>query len=499
MSQTAQRPAWAGHLPAGLDVAAVDLLAGESLTRSWQRRWSERPAFPLLRDLDGTWISCEELEERTRAKALALLAAGVVPGARLLLSASTSAEFVVAYVAALRAGAVVVPLNPAYTETEVARVVCDARPAAAVVDDSERAEWIRAAAERPIPIWGVDLDLPAGSDAPLDRSATDDPALLIYTSGTTGRPKGAPLTHGNLLASAAALNLAWRWDPDDRLLLTLPLFHLHGLGVGINGSLCAGAAIVLRAKFDVDDVADHCAGGVSLFFGVPAMFQRLAESGRMGAMRELRLLVSGSAPLPAALANEIEAAAGQVPLERYGMTETVMLTSNPYEGPRRPGTVGFPLPGVDVRLDESGEVEVRGPNVIAGYRERPDANAEAFTADGWFRTGDLGEIGEDGYLTLVGRSKDLIITGGFNVHPLEVEEVLEQHPGVREVAVVGRPSDRWGEEVTAVVVADRPVDAEQLRADAARRLAPYKVPKTIEFAGELPRNALGKLQRNELR
>jgi malonyl-CoA/methylmalonyl-CoA synthetase len=497
MASTAQSPAWAAHLPAGLTAGSLDLLAGESLTRCWSLRWSEHPARRQLRDLDGTWISSAELEERTRAKALSVLGAGIAPGDRLLLSAGSSAELVIAYAAALRAGAVVVPLNPAYTEPEVARVVRDARPVAAVVDATERAAWIARASDRPLPIWGVDLDLPAGADAPLDRSTRDDPALLIYTSGTTGRPKGALLTHGNLLASATALNLAWRWEPGDTLLLTLPLFHLHGLGVGINGSLCAGAAIALRPRFDVDDVAAQ--DGVSLFFGVPAMYQRLAASQRLHVLRHLRLLVSGSAPLPASLADEVAAATGQIPLERYGMTETVMLTSNPHDGPRRPGTVGFPLPGVDVRLATSGEVEVRGPNVIAGYHERPDANSEAFTADGWFRTGDLGEFGDDGYLTLVGRCKDLIITGGFNVHPLEVEEALGGHPDVLEVAVVGRASDRWGEEVTAVVVAERPVAVEELRAHVARRLAPHKVPKVIEFAGELPRNALGKLQRSQLR
>jgi malonyl-CoA/methylmalonyl-CoA synthetase len=192
-------------------------------------------------------------------------------------------------------------------------------------------------------------------------------------------------------------------------------------------------------------------------------------------------------------------AAGQLPLERYGMTETVMLTSNPYDGPRKPGTVGFPFPGVELRLAAAGEVEVRGPNVIAGYYQRPDANAEAFTDDGWFRTGDLGELDDDGYLRLVGRSKDLIITGGFNVHPREVEEALATHPDVLEVAVVGRASPTWGEQVTAVVVAERPIAIEDLRAHAAKSLAPYKVPKTIEFADELPRNALGKVLRSELR
>jgi malonyl-CoA/methylmalonyl-CoA synthetase len=208
--------------------------------------------------------------------------------------------------------------------------------------------------------------------------------------------------------------------------------------------------------------------------------------------------VSGSAPLPAALAKGIAAAAGQIPLERYGMTETVMLTSNPYEGERRPGTVGFPLPGVEARLAGTGEVEVRGPNVIAGYYRNSDADEDAFTDDGWFRTGDLGEFDDDGYLRLVGRSKELVITGGYNVYPREVEEVLQEYPGVAEVAVIGRPSEKWGEEVTAVVVASGRVEAEDLRAHAASRLAPYKVPKRVEFIDELPRNALGKVVRSGL-
>jgi malonyl-CoA/methylmalonyl-CoA synthetase len=209
--------------------------------------------------------------------------------------------------------------------------------------------------------------------------------------------------------------------------------------------------------------------------------------------------VSGSAPLPAVLAQEVARQAGQIPLERYGMSETVMLTSNPYDGPRKPGTVGFQLPGVELRLAELGEVEVRGPNVIAGYYQRPEADDEAFTDDRWFRTGDLGELDEDGYLRLAGRSKELIITGGYNVHPREVEEALGTHPHVREVAVIGRASEAWGEEVTAVVVAQRPIDANELRAYAARHLASYKVPKRIEFASELPRTALGKLRRRELK
>jgi malonyl-CoA/methylmalonyl-CoA synthetase len=307
-----------------------------------------------------------------------------------------------------------------------------------------------------------------------------------------------PLSDGNLLASATAVGLAWRWEPEDRLLLTLPLFHVHGLGVGLNGALCAGASVALAAGFDPGEVAAGCEAGATLFFGVPTMYHRLMQSGAAAPMRSLRLMVSGSAPLPAALAEELGRVTGQIPLERYGMTETVMLTSNPYDGPRKPGTVGLPLPGVDVRLREGGEVEVRGPNVIAGYYERPDADADAFTDDGWFRTGDVGEHDEDGYLRLVGRSKELIITGGYNVYPREVEEVLGTHPDVREVAVIGRPSERWGEEVTAVVVAEGSVDAQALREYAARQLAPYKVPKRVEFTDELPRNAMGKIVRGDL-
>jgi malonyl-CoA/methylmalonyl-CoA synthetase len=235
-----------------------------------------------------------------------------------------------------------------------------------------------------------------------------------------------------------------------------------------------------------------------MFFGVPAMYQRLAGAGRLQAFKPLRLLVSGSAPLPAALSHEIAQGAGQIPLERYGMTETVMLTSNPYDGPRRPGTVGLPLPGVRLRLAQSGEVEVQAPSVIAGYYRNPEADAESYADDGWFRTGDLGEFDEDGYLRLVGRSKDLIITGGYNVYPREVEEALQTHPGVFEVAVIGRPSDKWGEEVTAVVVAGGEVDVDELRSHAAGRLAAYKVPKRVEFIDELPRNALGKVIRGGL-
>jgi malonyl-CoA/methylmalonyl-CoA synthetase len=488
------------HLKTGVDPGDVDLVADGTLVRRWRRRWQEHPSGHQLQAVDGSWLSSDELESRTERAARGFRAAGLVPGERLLLSARSSAELIIAYVAALRAGLIVVPVNPDYTSVEIGRIVHNARPDAAVVDADHTAAWIRDASPTPIRIAGIDLkELPAPSDEEqIDLARSDDAALLLYTSGTTGSPKGALLTHANLLSSATAVNLAWRWEPDDALLLVLPLFHLHGLGVGVNGSLCAGASIMLRPRFDATDVAEHARRNASMFFGVPAMYQRLASAGLCQALRSLRLLVSGSAPLPAALASEIAAGVGQIPLERYGMTETVMITSNPYEGERKPGTVGFPLPGVDVRLASDGEVQVTGPNVTSGYDNSLEATAEAFTDDGWFRTGDLGEIDAAGYLRLVGRSKDLIITGGLNVHPREVEEALASHPCVREVAVVGRASERWGEQVTAVVVAVRPVDPEELKAHAANHLAPYKVPKEVEFVAELPRNALGKILRGEL-
>jgi malonyl-CoA/methylmalonyl-CoA synthetase len=489
------------HVPAELADEPPDLCQDGSLPGRWLRRWTETGSQPQLRGPDGQWLTGAELEQRTRETANRLRATGLAAGDRFVISAGSSVEFVVAYVAALRAGLVVMPLNPAYTEAEVAGLVRDARPSAAAVDDERRSRWI-AGASADTKLHGIELELPPpgpGDAAELDNSSAEDPALLVYTSGTTGRPKGALLSHGNLLASATAVNIAWRWEPQDCLLLTLPLFHVHGLGVGLNGSLCAGAQIVLRPKFDAADVAEHAGAGPSMFFGVPTMYQRLTATGNVKALGALRLLVSGSAPLPAALAEAIAQATGQIPLERYGMTETVMLTSNPYHGERRPGTVGFPLPDVELRLaGERNEVEVRGPNVIAGYWRNSEANAASFTPDGWFRTGDLGELDGDGYLRLVGRSKELIITGGYNVYPREVEEVLLTHPDVVEVAVIGRPSAQWGEEVTAVVVAGRKIDPEALRTHAARELAPYKVPKRVEFVDAIPRNALGKIVRGEL-
>jgi acyl-CoA synthetase (AMP-forming)/AMP-acid ligase II len=340
----------------------------------------------------------------------------------------------------------------------------------------------------------------------IDNTGPDEPALIGFTSGTTGAPKGAVLTHANLLANAESLRLAWRWTPDDRLVHALPLFHGHGLCAALFGSLNAGASAVLMGGFDsgavVDAVAEHRG---TLFFGVPTMYHRLAASGRASGLGRLRLAVSGSAALPAELHREIERASGAVVLERYGMTETLLTVSNPVHGPRRPGSIGFPLPGTEVVLgDEHGgagqggaELRVRGPTVFAGYFNRPAQTAERFDGE-WFVTGDIGVV-EDGYVRLLGRVTEVVISGGHNVYPAEVEDVLSRFPDVAEVAVSGTPSDEWGEVVTAWVVAtSSKLDVEALLQHAAAELAPYKRPRIVRQVDSLPRNSMGKVMRRSL-
>ena len=482
------------HLLPGV---AADLAAGGSLPGAWTRAWAADPSRISLSTLDGVRISAEELEERSGIAAQRYAAAGLGPGDRLLLSAGTSVEMVLAYVGALRAGLTVVPANAGYSSGELSALADAAKPALAVLDDPSRLDSPQCPVTTPLL-----ADLPSsGSGLVLDQAALDDTALIIYTSGTTGKPKGVPLSHGNLLASAHAVRLAWRWTPDDTLALCLPLFHVHGLGVGLHGTLVAGAGAVLMPRFEPSAIA---ASGASLFFGVPTMYHRLAESSSLSALSSLRLAVSGSAPLPSELYEAIRAGSGQVVLERYGMTETVMLVSNPYDGERKPGTVGFPLPGVSLRLEprEGGtaEIQVRGPNVIAGYLDNPAATAEAYTSDGWFRTGDLGTFDADGYLSISGRAKELIITGGYNVYPREVEELLRTHPGIADAAVVGIPSPQWGETVAAFVV---PASSASLRPSeldswCEERLVAYKRPREWHLVESIPRNALGKILRHDL-
>jgi malonyl-CoA/methylmalonyl-CoA synthetase len=456
----------------------------------------------VLADPASGWVNGRQLEERSARVAGRLRATGLQPGDRVLVSAAPSVDLVAAHAGALRAGLVVVPANTGYRREEIAHIVEDSEPAAVLVDDAERAAWCREAGGASLVVAGPDVDLPDGPRPPLDDDVVDasSPALIGYTSGTTGRPKGAVLTHGNLLASVEALLLAWRWTAEDRLVLALPLFHMHGLGVGVHGTLAAGASAVLVPRFDVDAVLDAAERErATLFFGVPTMYERLVASPRAAELGRLRLCVSGSAPMPADLHARFEAASGQRALERYGMTETVMLVSNPYDGERRAGTVGFPLPGVELQLSpKRGEVLVRGPNVFSGYRNQPQATAESFDEDGWFRTGDLGALDADGYLRLVGRAKELIISGGYNVYPREIEDALRAYPVVVDAAVVGTPDRQWGEVVTAYVETDGPLDQDALRRFLDDRLAAYKRPRLVHVVGALPRNALGKVQKHLL-
>jgi malonyl-CoA/methylmalonyl-CoA synthetase len=457
----------------------------------------------LLHTAEHGWRTAAEVERATARIAAGLAAHGLQAGERLILCSASPSQFTDVYLGALRLGMVVVLLNPSCSEAEATHVAADSDPAAAVVADATRGEWIASAA----PSLRVRLDAatPPHSDSaapPLDQAAPDDPALLMYTSGTTGTPKGALLSHGNLLSSAAALRLAWRWTERDRLVLALPLFHAHGLAVGLNGTLLSGASAVLLPRFDAATVLDAAqTHQATLFFGVPTMYARLAAEPRAAELSRLRLCVSGSAPLSAALHQRIEELSGQRILERYGMTETLMLTSNPHDGERRPGTVGLPLPGVELRLNDGdrGEILVRGPNVFAGYWRNPEATRAVLDKDGWFHTGDVGELDDAGYLRISGRSRELIITGGYNVYPREVEDALAAHPGVAEAAVIGVPDDEWGEVVTAFVVARDPqIDVETLQRHARERLAPYKVPRQVHFVAALTRNAMGKVVKQRL-
>lgn len=490
-----------------------ELIAGESLPAVWLDHAARQPDRPCLHDPTEGWISRGELRARGAAVAGRLYAAGLRRGDRVLLCAPSGVALVAAHAACLRMGLVVVPLNAALRRREVTHIVADSSPRGAIIDDAEMRSWVVAGAPDALTCTST-VDLPPGSVPSLDELSADTPAMIGYTSGTTGTPKGAVLTHGNLLAGAEALRRAWGWRSDDRLVLALPLFHMHGLGVGLHGTLLAGASAILQPTFTPDGVPDAVRDHeATLFFGVPTMYHRLADSDRARELAGLRLAVSGSAPLPADLHRRFNSLTGLRVLERYGMTETVMLVSNPLDGDRRPGSVGFPLPGVELQIlppaatpgavaevpdGTAGEIWVRGPNVFSGYWRRPGAGPDA---EGWFATGDIGRRDADGYLYLEGRAGEVIITGGFNVHPREVEEQLADHPGIAEVAVAGRPDEQWGELVVAYVVAApgaRAPSAAELRSHVQDRLAAYKQPRAVVVTEYLPRNALGKIQRHRL-
>src|SRR5256714_2204817 len=452
-------------------------------------------------------LSHDELGRAASGAATRLTEVGVTQGSHVALFAENSAAWIVSYLGLQRLGATVIGMNPAFKEAEAEQILTDSDAAVALVD-AGRQPLIDALRPRLPALRRTARVEEIGSTAPspLAREGRgggsltpDSPAILLYTSGTTGRPKGALLDHGNLLAQGRGVVEAWRWTKEDRLVLALPLFHVHGLAIALHGSLIAGGCAVL-VPFSPENVVRELRAGGTMFFGVPAMYQRLADylDGNPADLRDVRLFVAGSAPLPATLFERCERVLGQPVLERYGITEGGIVVSNPYDGPRQPGRVGYPLPGVEVRLGDQDEVQLKGGQVFKGYWRNAAASADVFV-DGWFRTGDIGEIAADGSLAIRGRIKELIISGGYNVYPREVEMVLEQHPAVAEVAVAGLPSERWGEEVTAFVVARTPVDAEVLIAHARERLATYKCPRMVRFIEAIPRNAMGKIDRSRLK
>ncbi|MDE0603572.1 MAG: AMP-binding protein [bacterium] len=489
------------HFPVGIEPGDVDLLEEVSLPAAWAKRWAVEMSKPTLWDASSGWVTRGDLAQRTKVAAGRLYGAGLRKGDRIILSASASVDLVVAHVAALRLGLIVVPVNGAYQKAELAHIVGDSKPRAAVVDKPGWVRWLAELAPE-MTVVSPRLNLDEAAAPSLDQMDSRDPALLGYTSGTTGVPKGAVLTHGNLLAGAESVRIAWRWEPEDRLVLALPLFHMHGLGVGLHGTLLTGASAILLDGFSPDAVLDSAAThDATLFFGVPTMYTRLAQSPRVGELSRLRLCVAGSAPLSADMHHRLEQAADVRVLERYGMTETIMLVSNPHDAERRAGTVGMPLPGVELRLAaDSGEVLVRGPNVFAGYWRRPEATEEAFDDEGWFRTGDLGEVDEAGYLRLRGRAKELVISGGLNVYPREVEDAIRTHPDVDDVAITGTPDEEWGELVTAWVVtaSGKAPKLDDLRSHLEGVCADFKHPRLLHLVDELPRNALGKVQKHLL-
>jgi malonyl-CoA/methylmalonyl-CoA synthetase len=456
-----------------------------------------KPGGGMVLRSDGHELNRDQLRAQAGEVAGGLTRFGVRPGDRVAIYAANSLDWVVGYLGVQRAGCCAVMMNPDYHSAEAEHILRDSDPAL-VIADGPRAEITRKLGFRTVALE----DLPHGEAPPMPQLGPDSPAAILYTSGTTGRPKGALLDHGNLLAQARGALEVWRWTAQDTLVHALPLFHLHGLGMGLHGTLLSGGSAIL-IPFTPDAVVRELTHGGTMFFGVPSMYQRLCEwlDENPTDLSSVRVFVCGSAPLPPALFERCARLLGQPPVERYGITEGGIVVTNPYDGPRQPGRVGRPFPGVEVKLGELDEVLLKGGQVFNGYWRNPDATREAFTADGFFRTGDVGEIGDDGTLAIRGRIKELIITGGFNVYPREVEMVLEAHPAVHEVAVAGVRSERWGEEVTAFVVPSgaQPLVESELIAFAHERLASYKCPKRVVELDKLPRNAMGKVQRSQLK
>ena len=473
---------------------------------------ADQPALEVATSTDETvTLTFGDIRRRAARMAGALASRGVTKGDRLAVHLPNRLEFLDLFLASLSLGAIFVPINILYRERELAHVLLDAEPRVLVVmpgaDVPPRGETTTV-----VDIETLAAEAAASTAEPGPWAAGgDDPAALIYTSGTTGRSKGATLSYDNFAANVGAIVSAWRITHDDRYLSVLPLFHVHGLANGVCAWLATGCLMRLVERFEHQKAAAlFTAFQPTLFFGVPTIYVRLLDlppDTCRAIGQRTRLFVSGSAPLPPHVFEGFRERYGHAILERYGMSETLMLISNPYDGERRPGTVGVPLPGVSARIvngdladvadGETGQVLVQGANVFRGYWRNSDATAAAF-ADGWFKTGDLAVRARDGYITLSGRASDLIISGGFNIYPREIEEFLLELPGVREVAVAAASDARRGEVPVAFVVAGPEFDAEAARAACARSLASFKCPRAFVPVAALPRNALGKVQKHLL-
>ncbi len=486
------------------------------------RAVADGPDRVAIETEDGVLFTYGDLDGTVARTVIALFEAGLQPGDRVAAQVHKSVASLFVYLACLRAGLVYLPLNTAYQSSELDYFLRDAEPGLILVEP-ENADAITALSNGSVgaPVMTLGeieqrglAKRVARASAKFDtrRCNASDLAAIIYTSGTTGRSKGAMVTHGNLVSNARSLTQVWQFSSDDVLLHALPIFHVHGLFVANHCALTSGARILWNNRFNAQAVVRQLETA-TVFMGVPTYYTRLlAESGlSRESCKGMRMFISGSAPLLAETHSEFERRTGHRILERYGMSEAGMITSNPYHGERRAGTVGLPLPGVEVRVvDEAdqalaegqkGAIQVKGENVFSGYWRMPEKTKQEFTDDGWFRTGDIGVFDTDGYLSIVGRAKDLIITGGYNVYPKEIELALDELPQVAESAVIGVPHDDFGEAVTAVVVGKpgAQADEEKIIAALKSKLAGYKVPKRVYFVDALPRNAMGKVQKNLLR
>ena len=464
---------------------------------------SHAPTHPFILGDDGRDFSYGAFWQLAGKLAQALIQAGAQPGDRIAVQVEKSVEAVALFFACVRGGFVFLPLNTAYMPSEISYFVSDAAPAIFVSSPGKPVTQGPRHLTLDDAGGGTLMDLAKACDGAVSdyQSSAETLSAILYTSGTTGKSKGAMLSQGNLLSNALALVSAWRFTAQDRLIHSLPVYHTHGLFVATNTVLASGASMFFRRKFDAGDVISLLPRSTVLM-GVPTFYTRLLARPDFtkDSCQNMRLFISGSAPLLGETHREFSARTGHAILERYGMTETNMNTSNPYEGERRPGSVGQALPCIDVRVVD-GMIEVKGPNVTKGYWRNEEKTKASFTEDGYFITGDLGAYDGDGYLIISGRASDLIITGGFNVYPKEIEEQIDAMEGIVESAVVGVAHADFGEAVTAVVVLQKgaKLSAETIIEKLRENLAAFKIPKAVHFVDDLPRNAMGKVQKKLLR